>query len=143
MLIMPELLFLDEPTTGLDPRSRNEVWAIVRTLVAQGTTVLLTTQYLEEADQLADRLAVIDGGTVIAEGTAAELKKSVGTGSVHVRLSKPERCEEAEQLLGVTLGAAPRRHAFSVSWIFACIGVIAKKTESINSMSYVVLFENH
>ena len=84
----PELLFLDEPTTGLDPRSRNQVWDIVRVLVAEGATVLLTTQYLDEADQLADRLAIIDHGRVIAEGTRGELKASVGAGSLHVRVAR-------------------------------------------------------
>jgi ABC-2 type transport system ATP-binding protein len=100
----PELLFLDEPTTGLDPRSRGEVWEIIRTLVAGGTTVLLTTQYLEEADQLADRIAVIDHGRVIAEGTSAELKASVGTGVLHVRLSDPSRRDEAQRLLADWFG---------------------------------------
>ncbi|MFD0672840.1 ATP-binding cassette domain-containing protein [Cohnella sp. GCM10027633] len=108
MLAMPDLLFLDEPTTGLDPRSRNEVWSIVRALVAQGTTVLLTTQYLDEADRLADRLAVIDEGTVIAEGTAAELKKSVGSGTVHVRLNDPARREEAARIVKAVLGETAR-----------------------------------
>jgi oleandomycin transport system ATP-binding protein len=74
----PQVLFLDEPTTGLDPRSRNELWDIVRELVKDGATVLLTTQYLEEADQLADRIAVIDHGRVIAQGTSAELKELTG-----------------------------------------------------------------
>ena len=78
IVVTPRLLFLDEPTTGLDPRSRNQVWDIVRVLVAAGTTVLLTTQYLDEADQLADRLAIIDHGRVIAEGTPTELKDRVG-----------------------------------------------------------------
>jgi ABC-2 type transport system ATP-binding protein len=78
IVVTPELLFLDEPTTGLDPRSRNQVWEIVRVLVAAGTTVLLTTQHLDEADQLADRLAIIDRGKVIAEGTPGELKSLVG-----------------------------------------------------------------
>ena len=86
ILNTPDLLFLDEPTTGLDPRSRNQVWDIIRVVVAQGTTVLLTTQYLDEADQLAGRIAVIDHGKVIAEGTPGELKSSVGAGTVHVRL---------------------------------------------------------
>ena len=86
ILKTPDVLFLDEPTTGLDPRSRNQVWDIVRIIVAQGTTVLLTTQYLDEADQLASRIAVIDHGKVIAEGTPGELKASVGAGSIHVRL---------------------------------------------------------
>jgi ABC-2 type transport system ATP-binding protein len=91
ILNTPDLLFLDEPTTGLDPRSRNQVWDIVRAVVAQGTTVLLTTQYLDEADQLASRIAVIDRGKVIAEGTKGELKASVGAGSVHLRLRDPEQ----------------------------------------------------
>ncbi|CAL9490751.1 daunorubicin/doxorubicin resistance ABC transporter ATP-binding protein DrrA [Streptomyces sp. DH-12] len=99
ILNTPDLLFLDEPTTGLDPRSRNQVWDIVRAVVAQGTTVLLTTQYLDEADQLASRIAVIDTGRVIAEGTKGELKASVGAGSVHVRLRDPDRRGDAERLL--------------------------------------------
>ncbi|MEY9212802.1 ATP-binding cassette domain-containing protein [Thermobifida halotolerans] len=99
----PELLFLDEPTTGLDPRSRSQVWDIVRALVDQGTSVLLTTQYLDEADQLADRIAVIDRGRVIAEGSPGELKASVGTGTLHVRLRDPERRPDARRLLGDAL----------------------------------------
>ncbi|MFG3496199.1 ATP-binding cassette domain-containing protein [Streptomyces sp. NPDC047928] len=105
ILNTPDLLFLDEPTTGLDPRSRNQVWDIVRAVVAQGTTVLLTTQYLDEADQLASRIAVIDRGKVIAEGTKGELKASVGSGSVHVRLRDPEQRGEAERLLTTALNA--------------------------------------
>ena len=75
LVARPQVLFLDEPTTGLDPRSRNELWDVIRELVRGGTTVLLTTQYLEEADQLADRITVIDHGSLIAEGTARELKQ--------------------------------------------------------------------
>ncbi|MFD3500430.1 ATP-binding cassette domain-containing protein [Streptomyces sp. NPDC058676] len=105
ILNTPELLFLDEPTTGLDPRSRNQVWDIVRAVVAQGTTVLLTTQYLDEADQLASRIAVIDQGKVIAEGTKGELKASVGAGSVHLRLRDPAQRPQAEEVLRLTLGA--------------------------------------
>lgn len=111
MLVVPDLLFLDEPTTGLDPRSRNAVWDIIRTLRMRGTTVLLTTQYLEEADQLADRIAVIDGGAVIAEGTAGELKASVGSGTLHVRLTVPEQRPLAEQVLREALQADVRLHA--------------------------------
>ncbi|MEV1000128.1 ATP-binding cassette domain-containing protein [Nonomuraea sp. NPDC050202] len=99
ILNTPDLLFLDEPTTGLDPRSRNQVWDIVRIVVAHGTTVLLTTQYLEEADRLAQRIAVIDHGRVIAEGTPGELKSSVGSGSIHVRLRDAAERPEAERLL--------------------------------------------
>jgi len=99
IVVTPQLMFLDEPTTGLDPRSRNQVWDIVRTLVAEGTTILLCTQYLEEADQLADAIAVIDRGKVIAEGTPAQLKASVGSGSLHVRLLDPEQRPEAARVL--------------------------------------------
>ena len=83
----PDILFLDEPTTGLDPRSRNQIWDSIRDLVRQGTTLLLTTQYLEEADQLTDRIAVIDHGRVIAEGTGDELKDSVGGQMIEARLA--------------------------------------------------------
>ncbi|MGI5376788.1 ATP-binding cassette domain-containing protein [Streptomyces sp. CA-251387] len=105
ILNTPDLLFLDEPTTGLDPRSRNQVWDIVRAVVAQGTTVLLTTQYLDEADQLASRIAVIDHGKVIAEGTKGELKASVGAGSVHLRLADPAQRHLAAELLVRALDA--------------------------------------
>jgi ABC-2 type transport system ATP-binding protein len=105
IVVRPELMFLDEPTTGLDPRSRNQVWDIVRALVSAGTTVLLTTQYLDEADQLADRIAVIDRGKVIAEGTSGELKASVGSGALHVRVADPARREEAIEVLESTLSA--------------------------------------
>ena len=106
IVVTPDVLFLDEPTTGLDPRSRNQVWDIVRALVASGTTVLLTTQYLEEADQLAGRIAVIDHGKVIAEGTPGELKASVGAGALHVRVSQPDRRNEAQSILNDHLGVA-------------------------------------
>jgi ABC-2 type transport system ATP-binding protein len=99
IVLTPDVLFLDEPTTGLDPRSRNEVWSLIRALADQGTTVLLTTQYLNEADQLADRISVIDQGKVIAEGTPGELKASVGAGSVHVRLRDSVQRPDAERLL--------------------------------------------
>jgi ABC-2 type transport system ATP-binding protein len=105
ILNTPELLFLDEPTTGLDPRSRNQVWDIVRAVVSQGTTVMLTTQYLDEADHLASRIAVIDHGKVIAEGTKGELKASVGAGSVHVRLREAAQRPEAETVLRSALRA--------------------------------------
>ncbi|MEV4415998.1 ATP-binding cassette domain-containing protein [Catellatospora sp. NPDC049609] len=106
ILNTPDLLFLDEPTTGLDPRSRNQVWEIVRAVVAQGTTVLLTTQYLDEADQLASRIAVIDEGRVIAEGTPGQLKSSIGAGTVHVRLRDAAQRPEAERILAKALDTA-------------------------------------
>jgi ABC-2 type transport system ATP-binding protein len=90
IVVTPDLLFLDEPTTGLDPMNRNRLWDVVRSMASQGTTVLLTTQYLDEADRLADRIAVIDNGKVIAEGTPGELKGSVGSGVLRVRLREPE-----------------------------------------------------
>jgi ABC-2 type transport system ATP-binding protein len=105
IVITPDLLFLDEPTSGLDPRSRNQVWDIVRALVADGTTVLLTTQYLDEADQLADRIAVIDHGKIIAEGANGDLKASVGSNTVHIRLGDSKRRTEAEQIVSQTLDA--------------------------------------
>jgi daunorubicin/doxorubicin transport system ATP-binding protein len=107
--VTPDLLFLDEPTTGLDPRSRNQVWDIVRVLVAAGTTVLLTTQYLDEADQLADRISIIDHGRIIAEGTSGELKASVGSGTFHVRLHDPADRPAAEQILAATLAVPVAR----------------------------------
>ena len=105
IIVTPELIFLDEPTTGLDPRSRNQVWEILRDLVTQGTTVLLTTQYLDEADQLADRITVIDGGRVVAEGTNGELKAMVGAGVLRVRLRDSAQRPTAEQKLSHSLGA--------------------------------------
>jgi ABC-2 type transport system ATP-binding protein len=115
ILNTPELLFLDEPTSGLDPRSRSQVWEIVRAVVAHGTTVLLTTQYLDEADRLAGRIAVVDHGKVIAEGTTGELKSSVGTGTVHVRLRDPRQRPEAERVLAAALGAPVQTEADPVA----------------------------
>jgi daunorubicin/doxorubicin transport system ATP-binding protein len=103
LVVTPELMFLDEPTTGLDPRSRNQVWDIIRALAGTGTTVLLCTQYLDEADQLADGIAVIDQGRVIAEGTPAQLKDSVGSGALHIRLLHPEQRPLAEPIVARAL----------------------------------------
>jgi ABC transporter DrrB family efflux protein len=106
LLTQPRVLFLDEPTTGLDPRSRNEIWEIVRDLRREGTTILLTTQYLEEADQLADEIAVIDHGRVIAEGTGNELKDRVGGQILEVELTDVQQRDEAEAAL-LRVGCGP------------------------------------
>jgi ABC-2 type transport system ATP-binding protein len=111
VITRPDLLFLDEPTTGLDPRSRRQTWEIVRAIVADGTTVVLTTQYLDEADRLSDRIAVIDHGRVIAEGRSAELKATVGGGTLQVRLVDPEQRPDAERLLAHALDATVRLEA--------------------------------
>lgn len=103
LISVPQILFLDEPTTGLDPRARNQVWELVRRIAGEGTTVLLTTQYLDEADQLADRLAVIDHGRVIAEGTNHDLKTSVGTNTLHVHLARAETSARATELISRVL----------------------------------------
>jgi ABC-2 type transport system ATP-binding protein len=104
LVAIPEILFLDEPTTGLDPRSRNQVWELVRRIAAEGTTVLLTTQYLDEADRLAERLAVIDHGRVIAEGTSRDLKASVGSSALHLRLASADQRGRAQELVARVLG---------------------------------------
>ncbi|MER6676279.1 ATP-binding cassette domain-containing protein [Streptomyces sp. NPDC000983] len=98
----PRIIFLDEPTTGLDPRSRHTMWQIIRELVSGGTTVFLTTQYLEEADQLADRIALLNGGRFVAEGTAEELKRLVPGGHVRLRFSDPAVHERAATALRET-----------------------------------------
>jgi ABC-2 type transport system ATP-binding protein len=118
LVVTPQVVFLDEPTTGLDPRSRTQVWEIARALVAEGTTILLCTQYLEEADQLAEGIAVIDRGRVIAEGTPGQLKASVGIGALHVRLldpaSRPVAARVLEQVVG-TVVAEPDPAALSAA----------------------------
>jgi len=106
LVATPEILFLDEPTTGLDPRSRSQVWDLVRRIAGEGTTVLLTTQYLEEADRLAERMAVIDHGRVIAEGTSRELKASVGASSFHLQLVRADQRIAAEEIIRGVLGDA-------------------------------------
>jgi ABC-2 type transport system ATP-binding protein len=104
LIAQPPLIFLDEPTTGLDPRTRNQMWATIRRLVSTGSTVLLTTQYLEEADQLADRIAVIDRGKVIAEGTSTELKAKIGTASLQLEVSDKKDDAKAVKIIQKTLG---------------------------------------
>ena len=96
----PQVIFLDEPTTGLDPRSRRTMWESIRELVADGVTILLTTQYLDEADHLADRIAVLDHGRIVAEGTPEELKRRIPGGHVRLQFGSPQALEAAADLLG-------------------------------------------
>ncbi|MFE7405729.1 ATP-binding cassette domain-containing protein [Isoptericola sp. NPDC057559] len=118
LIAQPPLLFLDEPTTGLDPRTRAQMWETIRRLVATGSTVLLTTQYLDEADQLADRIAVIDRGRVVAEGTGDELKSSVGEQSLQLTLVRPEDApvalEAVRDVLGVPATPSPEARRLTV-----------------------------
>ena len=100
LIATPPVIFLDEPTTGLDPRSRLAMWKIINNLVAKGTTILLTTQYLEEADQLADSIVVIDGGKVIAKGTSAELKSKIGKDRLELKFSNQKSLQLANDTLG-------------------------------------------
>ena len=104
LIAKPRILFLDEPTTGLDPRSRLGMWGVIESLVAEGTTVLLTTQYLEEADKLADDIVVIDHGRVIAHGTAEELKDQIGGDRIEVTITDLERIRDAQTALAPVFG---------------------------------------
>ena len=144
IVVTPDLLFLDEPTTGLDPRSRNQVWDIIRALVKTGTTVLLTTQNLEEADQLADRIAVINQGKIIAEGTSSELKASVGSGSLNVQLLHAAEEKRAtailEKKLGVPVHVASDAISLSAqvqdsSLVAEALGELAREQIAINDFS--------
>jgi ABC-2 type transport system ATP-binding protein len=109
LIVTPGVLFLDEPTTGLDPVARKSVWGMIRQLAGSGVTILLTTQYLDEADQLAARIAVIDHGRKIAEGTSRELKTATGSGFLHVALNDPARVDEAARVLEAHLGTTVQR----------------------------------
>lgn len=111
LIAQPPLIFLDEPTTGLDPRTRNQMWQTIRRLVKTGSTVLLTTQYLQEADELADRIAVIDRGRVVAEGTGDDLKASIGSSSLQLKIQNTlelkEACQTVEHVLKVKATVSP------------------------------------
>ncbi len=115
LIATPPIIFLDEPTTGLDPRSRIAMWDIIRKLMKKGTTILLTTQYLEEADQLADQIIVIDGGKVIAEGTAKDLKSKVGKDRLELTFKNAKLADDAQKALGKQVVATDEKeHSISV-----------------------------
>jgi ABC-2 type transport system ATP-binding protein len=137
LVTRPEILFLDEPTTGLDPRSRNQVWDLVRQIAAAGTTVLLTTQYLEEADRLAERMAVIDHGRVIAEGTSRELKASIGGSALRFQLANPDQHAEAHALVTRLLGdgVLPNNDPTAISAKVADAAVAASVLSALSQAS--------
>jgi ABC-2 type transport system ATP-binding protein len=138
-ILSPRVLFLDEPTTGLDPRGRNEVWQAVRSLVAGGTTVLLTTQYLDEADLLADRIAVIDHGKAIAEGSPDGLKSRIGGDRIDVVVRGPGELPAAASIVGRVCGAEPEIDA-DARRISAPVGDrVAGLTEVIRGLDVVGL----
>jgi ABC-2 type transport system ATP-binding protein len=128
LIVTPGVLFLDEPTTGLDPVARQGVWRMIRALAGSGVTILLTTQYLDEADQLAARIAVIDHGKKIAEGTSRELKVATGSGFLHVAVVDPARRDEATRLLEEKLGASVQRSVEG-----ATLAIVAKTPKDANA----------
>ena len=128
LVVTPGVLFLDEPTTGLDPVARKSVWSMIRQLAGSGVTILLTTQYMDEADQLAARIAVIDHGKKIAEGTPRELKVATGSGFLHVAVADPARLDEAARLLETHLGSSVQRSVEG-----ARLAVVAKTPHDANA----------
>jgi ABC-2 type transport system ATP-binding protein len=130
----PQVLFLDEPTAGLDPRSRNQVWNAVRKLVVEGTTVLLTTQYLDEADQLADRISVVDSGRVVAEGTPDELKATIGADRLEVVVRDADRLGDAAAVLSQVAGAAADTDPDTRRLRVAVTGRVAALTAALQAL---------
>ena len=128
LIVTPGVLFLDEPTTGLDPVARKSVWGMIRQLAGSGVTILLTTQYMDEADQLAARIAVIDHGKKIAEGTPRELKVATGSGFLHVAVADPARLDEAARLLESHLGGSVQRSVEG-----ATLAVVARTPHDANA----------
>jgi ABC-2 type transport system ATP-binding protein len=134
LIVTPGILFLDEPTTGLDPNARKDVWSMIRGLAQAGVTILLTTQYLEEADQLAARIAVINHGRKIAEGTSRELKAATGSGFLHVTLADPGRLDEAASLLEQRLDHAVQRSTEGAE-LSVMAGTAKAATEALNLLT--------
>jgi ABC-2 type transport system ATP-binding protein len=128
LVVTPGVLFLDEPTTGLDPVARKSVWGMIRQLAGSGVTILLTTQYMDEADQLAARIAVIDHGKKIAEGTSRELKVATGSGFLHVAVADPARLDDAARLLESRLGATAQRSVEG-----ATLAIVARTAHDANA----------
>ncbi len=131
----PEVLFLDEPTTGLDPKGRLDMWEVISSLVAGGTTLLLTTQYMEEADQLADEIVVIDQGRVIAQGTADALKTQVGGERIELTVSRPEDLEPAAAILTALATGAIARDDHSRSLTAPVVGGAGVLTEALRQLA--------
>ncbi|MBF9035103.1 ATP-binding cassette domain-containing protein [Rhodobacterales bacterium HKCCE2091] len=138
LIVTPGVLFLDEPTTGLDPTARQKVWRLIRGLAGSGVTVLLTTQYLEEADQLARRIAVVDKGRKIAEGTSRELKSAVGSGFLHVALADPAGLDAATEVLETQLGHKVQRNAEDTR-----LSVMAETPEAATAAITALLAAGH
>lgn len=142
LIATPPIIFLDEPTTGLDPRSRIAMWEIIRKLMKQGTTILLTTQYLDEADQLADEIIVIDGGKVIANGTAKSLKSKVGKDRLELTFKTEKTVSEAVKLLGKQVSSVnDKDHSLSIvindtnKDVKAILETLSAKNVAIESMA--------